>query len=156
MNLCTSGEWTIDSKELVVQGIHKFMCEKFEVLLDANVIEVNQCDLSEDGVYGWCEVDEDGEFLIHIHNDLTPDVYAITLIHELIHVKQTLTGLMNDNRREEEANIWERILSKEFWDTWDSGTYYHTPWSNRKYNQEEKQEKQDFISPHSPHSLLFP
>ena len=28
---------------------------------DADVIEVNQCDLTEDNVFGWCEVDGDGD-----------------------------------------------------------------------------------------------
>ena len=46
----------------------------------------------------------------------------ITLIHELIHVKQTIDGLMDDDRREEEASIWEKILSKEYWDTIESVT----------------------------------
>tara|TARA_B100000287_G_scaffold49791_1_gene44082 strand:+ start:493 stop:930 length:438 start_codon:yes stop_codon:yes gene_type:complete len=135
MALCTSGDWTVDSKKLVVEAVYKFMCDKFEVLYDADVIEVNQCDLTEDNVFGWCEVDGDGDFLIHIHNNLTPDPYITTLIHELVHVKQTLTGLLDDDRREEEANVWEKILTKEFWDTWDSGTFYHTPWSNRVYNK---------------------
>ena len=114
MTLCTSGDWTVDSKKLVVEAVYKFMCDKFEVLYDADVIEVNQCDLTEDNVFGWCEVDGDGDFLIHIHNDLNCEEYVTTLIHELIHVKQTLQGLKDNEMRESEAYFWERLLCKEY------------------------------------------
>ena len=83
-------------------------------MLDAEV-EVNQCDLTNDRVKGWCQVDEDGEFLIHIHNDLCYDEYVKTLIHEFTHVRQTLIGLLDNERREEEAYFWEELLSNEFY-----------------------------------------
>ena len=114
----TSGDWCIDSDSILTRAVFDFMCKNstFSQIKDV-VVEVNQVDLTDDNAFGFCQVDEDGEFLIHIHNDLTPEEYAITLIHELVHVKQTLTGLLNHDRREEEAVIWEKILSKEFWET---------------------------------------
>ena len=109
MTLYTSGDWKVDYDAHVAHDVFDFCCEQWDQLTDAEV-EVNQCDLTDDRVKGWFQVDEDGEFLIHIHNDLSRDDYMVTLIHELVHVKQTLTGLLDYDRREEEAVIWEKIL----------------------------------------------
>ena len=131
MTLYTSGDWIVDSESILTRAIYDFMCTKFNDIIIGDVeIEVNQVDLTGEYAYGFCQVDEDGEFLIHIHNDLTPENYAITLIHELVHVKQTLTGLLNYDRREEEAVIWEKILSQEFWDNFQNSTFYGTPWKS--------------------------
>ena len=113
MTFFTSGDWIIDKDYDTSLSIFDFMCDKFPVLKDSEV-ELNQVDLYSENAYGFCQVDEDGEFLIHIHNDLDRDDYIVTLIHELVHVKQTLTGLMDYVRREEEALIWEKILFHEF------------------------------------------
>ena len=115
MALFTSGDWQIDYGANVAHDVFDFMCEKFNVLRRPEVIEVNQCDLTDDAGLGFCQVDEDGEFLIHIHNDLCYDEYVKTLIHELTHVKQTLIGLLDNERREEEAYFWENILTNEFY-----------------------------------------
>ena len=113
MTLFTSGEWNVDKDRFTTYGIFQFMCEKFAQLIDADV-EVNQVDLSDENSYGFCQVDEDGEFLIHIHNDLDYQDYVTTLIHELVHVKQTLQGLKDHEMRESEAYFWERLLSIEY------------------------------------------
>ena len=113
MTVFTSGDWQVDKERDITFGVFNFMCEKFKQLIDVDV-EINQVDLTEDNSFGFCQVDEDGEFLIHIHNDLSIDEYIITLIHELVHVKQTLTGLKDYDRREEEAVIWEKILFQEY------------------------------------------
>ena len=146
MTLFTSGDWIIDSKKLITEAVYDFMCGKFPQIT-GSVVDVNQVDLTDDNAFGFCQVDEDGEFLIHIHNDLTPENYAITLIHELVHVKQTLTGLFDNDRREEEAVIWEKILSKEFWELFDSSNkFYSTPW----------QSQDRIYALNSPTSPLFP
>jgi len=64
-------------------------------------------------------------------------------MHELIHVRQTLDGLFDYDRREEEAVIWEDILSKEFWDNYQGGTFFRTPWTNMQYNKKVKQENHE-------------
>ena len=130
MALCTSGDWIVDKERDITFGVFNFMCEKFKQLVDVEV-EVNQVDLTEDNSFGFCQVDEDGEFLIHIHNDLNSEDYAIRLIHELVHVKQTLTGLLDNDRREEEAVIWEKILSKEFWETFKGKKDVLDYWKNQ-------------------------
>tara|TARA_Y100000361_G_C11025756_1_gene272071 strand:+ start:241 stop:675 length:435 start_codon:yes stop_codon:yes gene_type:complete len=126
----TSGDWCIDSDSILTRAVFDFMCKKFSQIKDV-VVEVNQVDLTDDNAFGFCQVDEDGEFLIHIHNDLNSEEYAITLIHELVHVKQTLTGLLDNDRREEEAVIWEKILSKEFWETFKGKKDVLDYWKNQ-------------------------
>ncbi len=121
MTLYTSGDWIVDKEREITFGVFEFMCKKFKQLVDVEV-EVNQVDLTEDNSFGFCQVDEDGEFLIHIHNDLSCEEYVTTLIHELVHVKQTVQGLKDHEMRESEAYFWERILSKEFNDSPLSGT----------------------------------
>ena len=111
--LLTSGDWIADKDREITFGVFEFMCNKFNQLFNATV-EVNQVDLTNEYGYGVCQVDEDGEFLIHIHNDLSYEDYVTTLIHELVHVKQTLQGLKDNEMRESEAYFWERLLSKEF------------------------------------------
>ena len=113
MTLFTSGDWIADKDRKITFDVFEFMCNKFNQLFNATV-EVNQVDLTNEFGCGFCQVDEDGEFLIHIHNGLSFEEYVTTLIHELIHVKQTLQGLKDDEMRESEAYFWERLLSKEF------------------------------------------
>ncbi len=120
MTLFTSGTWSNTNQHQIAltQSVYEFMCDKFPQIKGSDV-EVNRVDLSYDGVFGWCELAEElmyKEFFIQIHNDLNDKDYVITLIHELVHVKQTCDNFMNDERREEEASIWEKILSKEYWD----------------------------------------
>ena len=123
MTLYTSGDWIVDSESILTRAIYDFMCTKFNDIIIGDVeVEVNQVDLTGEYAYGFCQVDEDGEFLIHIHNDLSYEDYVTTLIHELVHVKQTLQGLKDNEMRESEAYFWERLLSKEFNASSISGT----------------------------------
>ena len=119
MILFTSGDWYVDEAKEITHAVVNFMVKKFKQLSNATV-EVNQVDLTNEFGLGFCQVDEDGEFLIHLHNQLDVDEYVTTLIHELVHVKQTLQGLRDNEMRESEAYFWERLLSKEFWDSLQS------------------------------------
>ena len=121
MTLFTSGDWIVDNEREITFGVFEFMCKKFPLLVGAEV-EVNQVDLTNEFGCGFCQVDEDGEFLIHVHNDLSCEEYVTTLIHELVHVKQTLQGLKDHEMRESEAYFWERLLCKEYMTTPISGT----------------------------------
>ena len=131
--LLTSGDWHCDQSKILTEEIYLFMCKKYPQLNDV-VVEVNQVDLTDEYGLGFCQVDEDGEFLIHIHNDQVPTGYAETLCHELVHVRQTIDGLLDDEMREQEAYVMEEILAKEFWDSYGSGTFFVTPWTNMGYN----------------------
>ena len=131
--LLTSGDWHCDKEKILTGEVLDFMCKRYPQLNDV-VIEVNQVNLKNEFGIGFCQVDEDGEFLIHVHNDQVPTEYATTLIHELIHVRQTIDGLLNHEIREEEAYVMEEILGKELWDTLTSDTFFSTPWTNIAYN----------------------
>jgi len=121
MTLFTSGDWIVDNEREITFGVFEFMCKKFPLLVGATV-EVNQVDLTNEFGCGFCQVDEDGEFLIHIHNDMSCEEYVTTLIHELVHVKQTLQGLKDHEMRESEAYFWERLLCREYMTSSISGT----------------------------------
>jgi len=121
MTLFTSGDWIADKEREITFGVFEFMCKKFPLLKDATV-EINQVNLTNEFGTGFCQVDEDGEFLIHVHNDLSCEEYVTTLIHELVHVRQTLQGLKDNEMRESEAYFWERILCKEYMTSSESGT----------------------------------
>ncbi len=127
MTLLTSGDWHVDCERIITFDLFDYMCKKFDKLKD-KTIEVNQVDLTDDNAFGFCQVEGD-EFLIHIHNNLTPNEYVKTLAHELIHVRQTIEGLHDDEMREQEAYIWEDIIDKDFWDSYQSGTFFSTPWT---------------------------
>ena len=127
MTLFTSGDWHVDCERILTFDTFEYMCKKFDKL-KGQTIEVNQVDLSEDNAFGFCQFDGE-EFLIHIHNDLVPTEYFKTLSHELIHVRQTLEGLTDHDMRESEAYIWEDILSKDFWDSYQSDTFFCTAWT---------------------------
>ena len=129
MTLFTSGDWIVDCERILTFDLFDYMCKKFDKL-KGQTIEVNQVDLTEDNAFGFCQVEGD-EFLIHIHNDLVPTEYIKTLAHELIHVRQTLEGLTNNEMREQEAYIWEDIIDKDFWDSYKGVTFFSTPWKNR-------------------------
>ena len=127
MTLFTSGDWHVDCERILTFDLFDYMCKKFNKLKD-KTIEVNQVDLTDDNAFGFCQVEGD-EFLIHIHNDLTPTEYVKTLAHELIHVRQTIEGLHDDEMREQEAYVWEDIIDKDFWDSYQSGTFFSTAWT---------------------------
>ena len=127
MTLFTSGDWNVDQERILTFDLFDYMCRKFP-RLKGHTIEVNQVDLTDDNAFGFCQVVED-EFLIHIHNDLTPTEYVKTLAHELSHVRQTLEGLHDNEMREQEAYVWEDIIDKDFWDSYQSGTFFSTPWT---------------------------
>ena len=120
MTLYTSGDWKVDPNKDITFPLVDWLINQFPVLKNTE-IEVNQVDLDGEFASGFCQ-DNDGEFLIHIHNDLSYEDYVTTLIHELVHVKQTLQGLKDHEMRESEAYFWERLLCKEYMTTPISGT----------------------------------
>lgn len=74
-------------------------------------LTVENTDLSEDGVFGWCLRNEDNEFTIQIHFDLKKADYIMTLMHELCHVQQHLEGRPRD---EIETQVREIQLYNEY------------------------------------------
>ncbi len=100
-------------------------------------VNVDHKGLIREGVFGWAWVvppdHRPREFEVEIHNRLTPENYTETLLHELWHVYQHVTGQLKDkyNKRywkgidhsktdyddqpwEKEAHKMEKILVKEY------------------------------------------
>ena len=100
-------------------------------------VNVDHKGLLREGVFGWAWVvppdHRPREFEVEIHNRLTPQDYTSTLLHELWHVYQHVTGQLKDkyNKRywkgidhsetdykdqpwEVEAHKMEKVLVKEY------------------------------------------
>ena len=118
--LYTTGEWKVDPNKDITFPLVRWLFKLFPIL-DGSDIEINQVDLGDEFAFGFCQQD-DGEFLIHVHNRMDLGEYVKTLIHEITHVRQTLDGITDSNAREDEAYYLEDQLSKEFWDSYISGT----------------------------------
>ena len=118
--LYTTGEWKVDPNKDITFPLVRWLFKLFPIL-DGSEIEINQVDLGDEFAYGFCQEDDE-EFLIHVHNRMDLREYVKTLIHEITHVRQTLDGITDSNAREDEAYHLEETLSKEFWDSYISGT----------------------------------
>ena len=97
--LYTTGEWKVDPNKDITFPLVRWLFKLFPVLNDSE-IEINQVDLGDEFALGFCQQD-DGEFLIHVHNRMDLREYVKTLIHEITHVRQTLDGITDSNARED-------------------------------------------------------
>ena len=100
-------------------------------------VNIDHKGLIREGVFGWAWVvppdHRPREFEVEIHNRLKPEEYIETLLHELWHVYQHVTGQLKDkyNKRylkcidhsetdyedqpwEKEAHKMEKVLVKEY------------------------------------------
>ena len=96
----------------IAESVYVFMSVIFPEIKETDV-EVIHTDLTEDNVFGWTLINND-QNEIEIHNDLSERDYVTTLIHELIHVKQNVQGVTDDNIREGEAYELENTLADIF------------------------------------------
>ena len=84
-----------------------------------------------DGVYGWVGVTDcdwrPRAFEIEMHNQMTPDHYTRTLLHELWHVYQHVTGALKDKHGKRH---WRGI---DFSQT----DYEDQPWEQQAFQMEE-------------------
>ena len=90
----------------IEHGTHKHIFKEKE-------IEVHYCDLSDDNVKGWCEQVDDNHWLVTVHNDLDIADHYRTLFHEFQHVIQDIFGLINEEKREDQAYHIEKIMYNE-------------------------------------------
>ena len=104
--------YTSVDKLTVSNQVYKFMCNLYPNLEKVD-IEVIPTDLTEDNVFGWC-LENNNQFEIEIHYNLGYFDFVTTLIHELVHVDQTVRGLFDDQKRENEAYVLEKKLGKKF------------------------------------------
>ena len=101
------------------------------------IINVDHLGLLHEGVFGWmwaadCDY-RPRDFEIELHNRMTPEHYTKTLLHELWHLYQHVTGQLKDKYKkrlwkgvdhsktdyedqpwEKDANAMEEILYREY------------------------------------------
>ena len=108
--LLTSGQ---KQRPRLAQQVYRFMLDQ-EPLLGAATITVHHRRLTSEGVVGWQQQEDVHEFLIDIDRDLPRAEYVTTLIHELIHCRQSLEGITSPRYREEEAYGLETVYADLF------------------------------------------
>ena len=120
MTLYTSGDLQVCDHSLhLVKEVYDWFYIKYGEFRKVDV-EVHQCNLTESNCYGFCQIAEDcndegkQEFLVHIHHSLPEKEYIKTILHEFVHIVQTIRGLFDNERRESEALLLEDVLYAEF------------------------------------------
>tara|TARA_B100001173_G_scaffold277733_1_gene259334 strand:- start:34 stop:426 length:393 start_codon:yes stop_codon:yes gene_type:complete len=120
MTLYTSGDLQVCDHSLhLVKEVYDWFYIKYPEFRKVDV-EVHQCNLTESNCYGFCQIAEDSndegkqEFLVHVHHSLPEREYITTILHEFVHIVQTIRGLFDDERRESEALLLENVLYDEF------------------------------------------
>ena len=108
--LLTSGQ---KQRPRLAQQVYRFMLDQ-EPLLGAATVTVHHRRLNAEGVVGWQQQEDAYEFLVDVERDLPRSEYVVTLIHELIHCRQTLEGVTDEEQREEEAYRLEKIYADRF------------------------------------------
>lgn len=107
-------------------------------------IAVHHRGMLRDGVYGWVGVTDcdwrPRAFEIEMHNQMTPDHYTRTLLHELWHVYQHVTGALKDKHGKRH---WRGI---DFSQT----DYEDQPWEQQAFQMEEVlfNEYLDYLTQH--------
>lgn len=83
---------------------------------------INIQGIRKQGVYGDCMNEDDGEFTIRLDQSLSISDLIVTVLHELVHVKQYLQCLIMDT----ESPYWERwqeieahAMDKQLKERWD-------------------------------------
>jgi hypothetical protein len=65
-------------------------------------VEIHHRGLKSEGVYGWCDVLEGTyrprEFIIELNTHMDQEMYIKTLLHELVHLQQWVTGTLRSKR----------------------------------------------------------
>ena len=109
--LLTSGQ---KQRPRLAQMVYRFMLDQ-EPLLSAAAITVHHKRLiASEGVVGWQQQEDEKEFLVEVERELPHLEYVTTLIHELIHCRQSLEGNHDSDAREEEAYRLEQVYADRY------------------------------------------
>jgi hypothetical protein len=109
--LLTSGQ---KQRPRLAQQVYRFMLDQ-EPLLGAATITVHHKRLiASEGVVGWQQQEDDLEFLVEVERELPHLEYVTTLIHELIHCRQSLEGNHDSDAREAEAYRLEQVYADRY------------------------------------------
>lgn len=105
-------------------------------MVDRMQVEICMTDLNKEKI--WADVDYKSldpqfrEFLIRVHNRMTPHQFIRTLMHELVHVKQYAKNEMKYYERDVENIKWKvkkiNINKTDYWDF---------PWEVEAHGREE-------------------
>ena len=109
--LLTSGQ---KQRPALAAQVYRFMLNQ-EPLLGAATVTVHHRRLiASEGVVGWQQQEDTYDFLIDIERELPHLEYVTTLIHELIHCRQSLEGNHDSDAREEEAYRLEQVYADRY------------------------------------------
>ena len=95
------------------------------------IINVDHKGLLHEGVFGWvwaadCD-DRPRYFQMELHNRMTPEHYTQTLLHELWHVYQHVTGQLKDKYKK---RLWKGVDHSKT-------DYEDQPWEKQAIEMEE-------------------
>jgi hypothetical protein len=90
-------------------GYHKRICEDVTIWFlnkflprHQIYVEIMHRGLKREGVFGWCDYTGESyrprEFLIELHTHMDGELYIKTLLHELVHLRQWVTGSLRAKR----------------------------------------------------------
>lgn len=73
--------------------------------------------MMEQGTFGYFSVDEDeGELYIHAHEKLNKENLTRTIFHEMVHLKQLITGRWDPERLTWEGQVYDCAYSERPWE----------------------------------------
>ena len=94
------------------------------------IVNVDHKGILREGVFGWAWVADcdhrPRDFEIEIHNRMSPELYTETLLHELWHVYQHVTGQLKDKHG---TRYWKGIDHSET-------DYEDQPWEKEAHKME--------------------
>ena len=95
------------------------------------IINVDHLGLLNEGVFGWmwaadCDY-RPRDFEVEVHNRMSPEQYTKTLLHELWHVYQHVTGQLKDKYKK---RLWKGVDHSET-------DYEDQPWEVEAHRMEE-------------------
>jgi hypothetical protein len=127
LSLYTSGyKYSRRRCEDVVEWFYDRYLKRYKI-----EIEVFHRGLRREGAYGYCSVQDcdhrPRNFLIEMHNQLPPEDYIKTLLHELQHVLQHVRGDLRDKRG---VRCWKGIKCFDL-------PYVIQPWEIEAHTMEE-------------------
>lgn len=109
--LLTSGQ---KQRPRLAQQVYRFMLGQEPLLAAATITVHHKRLIASEGVVGWQQQEDDHEFLVEVERELPHLEYVTTLIHELIHCRQSLEGNHDDAAREEEAYRLEQVYADRY------------------------------------------
>ena len=121
-------------RKLKIKLLDEVLCfvQEYLKLPEETHILLEFSNMKKDGANGYCvdcDDDEDYDCEIEINNKLDIDEMITTIFHELVHVKQYVTGRLISGVGKKHSR-WDGIPY--------SGTYLGSPWEKQAYATEKR------------------